>query len=229
MHESLIDRCEAALRREVLDGLLEPGQRLPPERDLAQRFGVNRVTVRSALARRKSAGLLEARQGRGTTVRDSRRTGGLDLLPDLARQARERGELPAMAEELFLIRLHLARALLERISERRPEPAPFHQALARFSLTDTQDLEALARADGEVLAALVELSGSPVLQLCLNPVRSLLAEQPDLRRAMYRAPATNAAGWAALGVWLEDPVPDGIEFIVSLIRERDAATVEALR
>jgi len=51
-------------------GVLSHGAQLPPERELAETFGVSRVTLREALKALKSAGLLESRRGRsgGTFV-----------------------------------------------------------------------------------------------------------------------------------------------------------------
>ena len=48
---------------------LVPGDRLPTETDLAERFGVNRHTVRRALKHLEEEGRIEARQGRGRFVR----------------------------------------------------------------------------------------------------------------------------------------------------------------
>jgi DNA-binding FadR family transcriptional regulator len=47
----------------IRTGQLRPGDRLPPERDLAQRFGVSRVTVRDALRVLEVRGLVEIRMG----------------------------------------------------------------------------------------------------------------------------------------------------------------------
>lgn len=220
---------EHHLRAQILDGRLPPGARLPSERSLAQEHGVNRVTVRTALERLKASGLLTAHVGRGTVVCDVQTQGGPDLLPDLLRDAEASGGLADVVEELFFVRQHLARAVLERIAQRRPNPAPFHRAVAAFAATEPTDLEALASADADVLATLLRLANSQVLQLCLNPVRRLLAEQPALRTAMYRRPSDNVAGWQALGGWLADPHPEDIDVVLSLIRTRDASTVAALR
>lgn len=222
-----VTRCARTLRQEVMTGALVPGENLPSERELAERFGVSRVTLRPALARLQAAGLI-ARRGRRTVVQDPRQVGGPDLLPDVFRIAREQGRLAQRVEELFFVRQHLARGLLERIAARRPDSAPFHRAVAAFAATDPTDLEALARADAEVLASLVELADNAVLRLCINPVRLLLMEQPELRAAMYTRPQDNVAGWQALGGWLADPHPDDIDVLLSLIRARDAATVRAL-
>jgi len=56
------------LESDIASGRLRPGQKLPTESDLAARFGVNRHTVRRALAVLASRGLVRATQGRGTFV-----------------------------------------------------------------------------------------------------------------------------------------------------------------
>ena len=56
------------LEADMAAGRLLPGDRLPAEAELARRFGVNRHTVRRALAVLASRGLVRATQGRGTFV-----------------------------------------------------------------------------------------------------------------------------------------------------------------
>lgn len=57
------------LQNHIVDEL-KPGDMLPPERELAQRFGVSRSSIRDAIRRLETVGLLEPRQGVGTVVRD---------------------------------------------------------------------------------------------------------------------------------------------------------------
>jgi GntR family transcriptional regulator, transcriptional repressor for pyruvate dehydrogenase complex len=53
------------LARSIRLGVLRDGQRLPPERELAETFGVSRVTLREAIKALRDAGLVESRRGRG--------------------------------------------------------------------------------------------------------------------------------------------------------------------
>ncbi|KGM31139.1 phosphonate metabolism transcriptional regulator PhnF [Inquilinus limosus] len=56
------------LEREIRDGVHPAGARLPTEAELSERFGVNRHTVRRAMAELEEQGLVDVTQGRGTFV-----------------------------------------------------------------------------------------------------------------------------------------------------------------
>ncbi len=57
-----------SLRTEIINGHYPPGERLPSEAQLSSRFGVNRHTVRRALAQLVEAGLVQPRRGAGVFV-----------------------------------------------------------------------------------------------------------------------------------------------------------------
>ena len=59
--EETVERLGTAIRL----GLLAPGDRLPPERDLADQFGIARSTLRQALTSLTESGHLVATRGRG--------------------------------------------------------------------------------------------------------------------------------------------------------------------
>ncbi len=56
------------LRRSIRQGVYKPGERLPTEAQLAERFGVNRHTLRRAVSLLKSEGQIRVDQGRGMFV-----------------------------------------------------------------------------------------------------------------------------------------------------------------
>ena len=227
------DPCFFSLRDAILAGTLAPGDRLPPERQLADRFGVNRVTVRSALQRLAAQSLVQPRQGSGYVVQDYARQGGPELLPGLAALAREQGQTGALARDLLLVRRSLARGVLERLASEPPDDAAVAQvelAVAQLAAAVAQNADdsTLAERDLDVLRAVLEATGSAALLLCLNPIASALLELPRLRRAIYADPASNVVGWRALLAWLRSPAPDGVDAIAALLAARDEATLRTL-
>jgi len=72
----------AQLRADILAGRVAPGERLPNEKTLAERFGVHRHTLRQAVQALVREGHLDVRQGSGTFVRE--------LVLDYALQRRTR-------------------------------------------------------------------------------------------------------------------------------------------
>jgi GntR family transcriptional repressor for pyruvate dehydrogenase complex len=65
IYEEIVRQVKAM----IADGKLKGGDRLPPERDLAEKFVVSRTSVREALRALESRGLVEIRPGEGTFVR----------------------------------------------------------------------------------------------------------------------------------------------------------------
>ncbi|WP_306603393.1 GntR family transcriptional regulator [Azonexus sp.] len=62
------DAVASTLERRILEGSLKPGDRLPPERELALEFGVSRPSLREAIQKLASKGMVQSRQGGGTYV-----------------------------------------------------------------------------------------------------------------------------------------------------------------
>lgn len=62
--DAIVGQLEAL----ILEGILKPGERFPPERDLAQRLEVSRPSLREGLQKLEALGLVETRQGGGTYV-----------------------------------------------------------------------------------------------------------------------------------------------------------------
>jgi GntR family transcriptional repressor for pyruvate dehydrogenase complex len=67
----LSDVIEQQLEFLILEGTLRPGEKLPPERELAKQFDVSRPSLREAIQRLEAKGLLLRRQGGGTFVQSS--------------------------------------------------------------------------------------------------------------------------------------------------------------
>jgi GntR family transcriptional regulator len=92
---SLVDDTEVALRAWLATGARRPGDRLPPELELAAMLGVSRGTLRTALDRLEEAGEITRRQGSGTyvghAVRPTAFHEGLEVLRPYSELAERRG------------------------------------------------------------------------------------------------------------------------------------------
>lgn len=99
------------LLEQIKSGELRHGQRVPSERELCQRFGVSRMTVRQALDRLAWEGVLERRRGSGTYVAPPKIRLGLQQLTGFSEDMRRRGMRPG------------SRILLADVGEADPEAA----------------------------------------------------------------------------------------------------------
>jgi GntR family transcriptional repressor for pyruvate dehydrogenase complex len=90
------------IHQDILDEKLKPGERLPPHEVLCDRWGVSRVTLREALKKLDTKGLIEIHQGRGTYVRDYNR----DLIE-------KQFEFHSLLGEKTIIELFEARKVIE--------------------------------------------------------------------------------------------------------------------
>ena len=116
--EEIADR----IRRLLLDGTFQSGRPLPSERDLAERFGVSRGSIRDALRMLETIGLLETRHGQGTYPREL----------DVAR-------LVAPLASVITYRHDLQNELMD--VRRMFEPAVARVAALRVTAADLDDLQ----------------------------------------------------------------------------------------
>ena len=137
----LADDIAERIRILIVDGTFPPGQPLPGERTLAERFGVSRSSIRDAFRMLEMIGLLEMRHGQGTFPREL----SVDrLVTPLASVLTNRRDLEG---ELMDVR-------------RMFEPAVARAAAARISDADLAGLRAIVEAQRRKLkvkqSALVE-------------------------------------------------------------------------
>ena len=92
---SLVDQVRQGLLDDLLAGTLEPGEKLPNEDKLAERFAVSRATVREAVLGLLEAGYLIRRHGSGTYVTSSPRSRhALDTTVSYTAMIRDAGHEP---------------------------------------------------------------------------------------------------------------------------------------
>jgi GntR family transcriptional repressor for pyruvate dehydrogenase complex len=209
--QSLTDRIAQVLATRIRDGLLLPGERLPAEKDMAERFGVSRSVVREAVSMLKYDGLVETRQGSGVFISNTPNTrsfriesgllgGGADLRAVFELRSIVESAAAALAaerrgpEDIAILRGHLEAMATDIAAGREGVDADtaFHTAIARA-------------ADNPYLMRFAEFLGTS-LREAIRAARSNSARYPgtpdqvqDEHRAVFEAVAAGdpkAAGKA---------------------------------
>lgn len=216
IYEHIVGQINALIR----EGRWAPGDQIPPERELAERFKVSRTSVREALRALEMQGIIDSRQGGGTFIR----TGDTEMLvgPLAAAILRGRRELAEVLEVRELIepgiaRLAARRATAEHVAELETllqrqreciaaersfveEDTAFHYTLAKAA-----DNHILLRLHNVILDVLRE-SRQSYLHVPNRPQMSLRGHEAML--AAVKAKDVDAAYRASLAHITE--VRDGI-------------------
>ncbi|MHC5702990.1 FadR family transcriptional regulator [Streptomyces sp. PKU-MA01144] len=173
--ETIVDVLEGRLREDILTGRHPAGSYLPPERTLADGYGVTRTTLKHAFGRLAQAGLLETRHGVGTRVRDFARLGGADLLPMLVRHDAR------WVHEVFEVRRSVGALIAERAAVRATAEQRAELGTLLAAVRAAVSGDAVQLADIEVHRALARATGNRVYGLLTNtlfnaylPVRAAL-------------------------------------------------------
>lgn len=199
-------RVSEAIRDRILRRELAEGQALPTETELARQFAVNRSTVREALRKLESNGLLSRRRGgkRLYVTRPTRETVGGGLSQALALHGTR---VVDVWEALQAVQPGIAAAAAGRRSQE--SLARLEGAAARFARRQGERDQAVADV-AEFFDALGEAAANPVFPLLNEPLLRLL--RPSLAVIIDRVPQARAR------------IETAQKRIVGAVRERDAAT-----
>jgi GntR family transcriptional repressor for pyruvate dehydrogenase complex len=207
--EPVYASVQAKLRDFVAGAALEPGDRLPPERELARRLGVSRTSLRQALTALRIEGLVDVRHGDGIYLLRSVD----DVIPPIAAElGAAHPELPALGEVRNALEALAAQAAAERrtdaglaamveglrLMEREiadGEPGlqgdrEFHRAVLAAARNEvlTKLLDAIADGSERIAQASLSRPGQPERSLAAHRMilDAIVMRESDLaRRLMY--------------------------------------------
>jgi GntR family transcriptional regulator, transcriptional repressor for pyruvate dehydrogenase complex len=177
------------LRDAILDGRFPSGTKLPPERELATEFGVNRTSVREAIKVLEGLGLVQVRQGDGVTVRPLI-DASFDILPPMIFHG---GRIDArliaeLAEVMMPLLFEMARLAIAR---RRPGQLEALRGLRDVLADPARARETRFAAARDILVVLSDMSANRVWQMLARRTAALLASEPlrQTRERLKRDPA----------------------------------------
>ncbi|MDP6943231.1 MAG: GntR family transcriptional regulator [Myxococcota bacterium] len=202
-------RIFEALRVEILSGDLAPGDRLPPERTLAELHDTNRNTLREALRKLEQIGLVGVRQGQGVTVQDFRQAGTLELLTPFLLEGGDIAERVAVVVDLLHARRHVLQTTIRLVAERRTDEDMVRlEALAEGQVRAAAagDRQAVVRGDIALIDAFFDAAHSLTFRWIANSLLTVAREMVE------RFPA----------LWVEDATyPTVVRTLVEAIGEQD--------
>ena len=190
----------STLSAEIAQGAYAPGSRLPTEAQLASRFGVNRHTVRHALADLAEQGAVRARRGAGVFVASRPTEYPIGIRTRFHQNVLASGRTPS-------------RQMLRM--ETRPALSAEAEALGLAPATPVHVVEGLSLVDGQPIALFrsvfpaARFHALPEVLLRLNSVTATLKELglPDYTRAQTRITAITADPVLALHLNLPPQAP----------------------
>jgi GntR family transcriptional repressor for pyruvate dehydrogenase complex len=186
---SVVTNVQRDIRDFVRAGGLQPGDRLPPERQLASQLGVSRTSLRQGLTALRVEGLIEVRQGQGMhllrSVDDVVQpipAYVLETHPDLAEAGAVRNALEALAAKLAAERrdpsdIEAMVAGIRHMDAELRSGLPgvvgdriFHRAVLNAAHNEvlTRLLDAVAEQAGRIAAASLARAGQPVRSLAAH-------------------------------------------------------------
>ena len=186
------------LREMIHRGELRPGDRLPPERDLAKLLGVSRPTLRAGIHSLAAVGVLQSRQGAGTFVVKADGPPSLDSSP-LRLMASLHGFTPAemfearQSLEMAVAGLAAERATGDHMASMSEEIAGMYASLddpAQFLVHDMRFHQTVAAASGNrILTSLMNMVATILFDVRSKTVKRArdLKESAEMHRHVYRA------------------------------------------
>jgi len=169
LYEQIVEQIEG----NILKGELNPGDKLPAERELAEQFGVSRTAIREAVKALTQKGLVEVYPGRGTFVINSTPQAvrhSLDLLVkfDGSEGTRSLVEVREILEPEI--------AALAALRAREEQRAAMQEAVAQMEAA-LGDIEAFIEADLDFHFALAEGTQNLLIPTLVDSLVVLLREQ----------------------------------------------------
>lgn len=159
----------------IASGRLLPNERLPSERELAERFGVSRTVIREAVRSLAAKGLLEVKSGSGMIISVPHPSSVAESMSFILRMSTEK--TPRLYDHIFEVRHVLEVEIAGLAAERATaEDIQELEALMRFQTDNLNDIEIAAETDVEFHAALAKATHNILFSILLDSVAEIMLE-----------------------------------------------------
>lgn len=169
---SLTEQVVFKLKQAIIRGELSPGTRLPAERELAEKYNVSRVTIRSVITRLCQLGFLKTVPKSGTFVNHYLENASVDLLVDIIKSSEkvDNEMFLALLDVRRIIEVYAAGKCAQRITADENHRL---NALASEMELHAEDPETVAETDYVFHMEIIRIAGNPVIRVVLNSIGSI--------------------------------------------------------
>lgn len=176
MSRNLTADLAADLRNRIVEGAIQPGEKLPSENTLISDFGVSRTVVRAALTRLQGEGLVETERGRGSFALTPP-SEGPSALPGGRPVATTQDRLHLLE---FRIGVETEAAALAARNRTDRQLRSLGTALEAFAESPGHPAHAM-KSDFEFHRAIAAASGNPYYSDCLAALGQTMIAMPRTR------------------------------------------------
>lgn len=186
------DQLIELFERQILDGELQAGQPLPPEREIVQGHGVSRTVVREALRALANKGLITARPGHRPVVAQPGYDAAIGVLESIVNQLLGQ---PGGIRNLFDVRTRMEASLVRDAARiARSDDIERLEAALAANLEAVPDSAKFYETDVAFHGILYDIPGNPVLPAIHRAYTEWLSKQ---WLQMPRLPSRNQANYEA--------------------------------
>jgi len=167
------ERIAQQIKSKILSGSMKPGDKLPPERELVQRFQASRISVREALKSLEASGLLAIKPGSGVFITEINSKLMSESLSSILRI--QKTSVNQLTEARVILEPNIARLASERITPQ--DLLKLEQNIRDTSKTLKSDSPSLTSSQNiEFHSLIAEATHNTVIALTMKTLFTVLKE-----------------------------------------------------
>jgi len=184
---TLARKIFAEIESDLINGVLKPGQRLPPQDEMAENFGVSRTTLREAFKMLVALGILQVHHGKGTFIAENYTSNFIDSL--IFGLIIENKTIRELVELRQMIEIGVLEIVIDKVTEHDIEQMEIAlNTLQKCREQNDENLDVLLRLDLNFHYAFARATHNPSVEKLACTVLDVFAAFIKKSIAVERAP-----------------------------------------
>lgn len=179
---SVYKKVVAQIQEMIMHGELKKGDKLPPERQLAEMMGVGRPALKQAISALEVLGIIRSRQGDGNYITADT----VEVLNPLAMQFYlKNGNMDDILEFRYIMEVQMASLAAAKITEDEIEEFQTLMDSMKEAVSDGADLKIRQYYNNMFHFRIINICGNQLIRLIYSSIMDLVANQISQTDGMY--------------------------------------------